>query len=347
MTPGLRSAAVCYSDPMKYSVALIALVLFTGIANAAELTDSTAVVARAHELTPFVSNNQPGPLWSEFDSNMRTAMQDSLNFARTLDAIHVTVGAVEKVISEKVAQDHGVWVYQATCQFEKIDGEAMLLLAFDPDGKIAGLAVRPIKKEFPTTRLDYVTKTPLQLPFSGEWFVFWGGRTLTENYHAASRSQRFAYDMLIMKDGVSHTGDGKKLTDYYSFGADILAPAAGQIVWSCDSLPNNEIDQTDTAHPVGNGVVIDHGNGEFSLIAHLQPQSQKFKVGDGVKALDVIGKCGNSGNTSEPHLHYHLQTGPDIKNAEGLPVLFTGLCVDGKKMEKAEPRKGQSIKRCP
>ncbi|HET6462716.1 MAG TPA: M23 family metallopeptidase, partial [Candidatus Krumholzibacteria bacterium] len=208
-------------------------------------------------------------------------------------------------------------------------------------------AVRPIKKEFPTTKLDYITKTTLQLPFNGEWFVFWGGRTLAENYHASSRSQRFAYDMLIMKNGESHTGDGKKLTDYFSFGQDILAPAAGTVVWSCDSLPNNEIGQSNTTHPVGNGVVIDHGNGEFSLIAHLQPKSQKFKVGDKVQAGVVIGKCGNSGNTSEPHLHYHLQTGPDIMSAEGLPVVFTGLCVDGKKVDKAEPKKGQSVKRCP
>lgn len=332
---------------MKYFIALIVLVLFTDVGKAAELNDSTAVVARAHELTPYVSNNQPGPLWLAFDASMRTAMQDSVQFATTLDAIHITVGSIEKVISEEVKQDHGVWVYKATCEFDKVDGPATLLLALTTEGKIAGLAVRPIAREFPSTKLDYITKTTLQLPFNGEWFVFWGGRTLAENYHATSRSQRFAYDMLIMKDGVSHTGDGKKLTDYYSFGADILAPAAGQVVWSCDSLPNNEIGQTDTTHPVGNGVVIDHGNGEFSLIAHLQPKSQKFKVGDKVQAGAVLGKCGNSGNTSEPHLHYHLQTGPEIKTAEGLPVTFTGLCVDGKKVEKAEPKKGQSIKRCP
>jgi hypothetical protein len=317
------------------------------VSHAAELSDSTAAIAKAREFTPFVSQNRPGPLWTAFDASMRTAMEDSVRFATTLDAIHITVGAIEKVISEEIKKDQGVWVYRATCQFDKIDGPAVLLIALTTEGKIAGLAVRPMQKEFASTKLDYVTKTTLQLPFSGEWFVFWGGRTLAENYHAVSRSQRFAYDMLIMKDGVSHTSEGKKLTDYYSFGADILAPAAGTVVWSCDSLPNNEIGQTDTAHPVGNGVVIDHGDGEFSLIAHLQPKSQHVKVGDAVKVGDVLGKCGNSGNTSEPHLHYHLQTGPDITSAEGLPVTFTGLCVDGKKMEKAEPKKGQSIKRCP
>jgi murein DD-endopeptidase MepM/ murein hydrolase activator NlpD len=152
---------------------------------------------------------------------------------------------------------------------------------------------------------------------------------------------------VIRKEGSSHAGDGKKLTDYYCYGIDLVAPADGQIVWSCDSLPDQEPGQMDPARPVGNGVVIDHGNGEFSLFAHMQPKTQRVKTGDTVKTGDVLGKCGNSGNTSEPHLHYHLQNGPDIKSAEGLPAMFVGACVDGKKVEKAEPVRGQRIKRCP
>jgi murein DD-endopeptidase MepM/ murein hydrolase activator NlpD len=326
---------------------VLLLLLVPAFVHAQALSDSTAVKARAHELTPYVSQNSPGALWAAFDANMRAAMRDSLSFARTLEAIHVTVGTITKTLSEEVTQEQGVWVYKAICEFDKVTDPAILLFAFDPDGKIAGLAVRPQPKAFASTKLGYVTKTPLQLPFQGEWFVFWGGRTLKQNYHAVSKSQRFAYDLTIMKNGVTHSGDGTKLTDYYCFGADVIAPAAGIVVWSCDSLPNNEIGQTDTKHPVGNGVVIDHGNGEFSLIAHLQPKTQHFKLGDKVKAGDVIGKCGNSGNTSEPHVHYHLQNGSDMATAEGLPVTFTGICVDGKKMEKAEPVKGQSVKRCP
>jgi hypothetical protein len=252
---------------MRYLIALLFMVLGPVSSHAADaIADSTAAKARARELTPYISQNSPGSLWVAFDTNMKTAMQDSLTFAKTLDAIHVTVGAVQKVIKETVSQEQGVWVYNATCVFEKVTDPATLLFAFDPDGKIAGLAVRPIPKAFASTKLDYVTKTELQLPFQGEWFVFWGGRTLAQNYHAVSKSQRFAYDMLIMKNGESHTGDGSKLTDYYAFGQDVIAPAAGTVVWSCDSLPNNDIGKTDTAHPVGNGVIIDHGNGEFSRI---------------------------------------------------------------------------------
>jgi hypothetical protein len=329
------------------AAAVCVLVLCPAFARAQALSDTTAVLKKAREFAPYVSSNTPGPLWAAMDANMRGAMEDSVKFATTLDAIHVTVGTITKTISEEVTQERGVWIYKALCEFDKVSGPAILLIALDPDGKIAGLAVRPQQKEFASTKLDYVTKTALQLPFQGEWYVFWGGRTLKQNYHAASKSQRFAYDLVIMKNGVSHTGNGSQLTDYYAFGQDVIAPAAGTIVWACDSLPNNQPGQTDTRNPVGNGVVIDHGNGEFSLIAHLQPKTQRFKVGSKVKAGDMLGKCGNSGNTSEPHVHYHLQDGPDITKAEGLPVMFTAICVDGKKMEKAEPVKGQTVKRCP
>lgn len=333
---------------MRFVCCLLLALFVPALANAEAVMDSTAALKRAQEFRPHVSAGNPGPLWTAFDDKMRAAMVDSTRFAAALDGIHAQVGAVKEVISEEIAFERDLWVYRASCHFEKSEDPLMLLLALTPDGRIAGLAVRPQPKEYASPHLDYVTKTPLQLPFrDGEWSVFWGGRTLKENYHAASKSQRFALDLVVHKDGSSHSGDGKKLTDYYCYGLELIAPADGQVVWSCDSLPDQEPGMMDPARPIGNGVVIDHGNGEFSLMAHMQPKSLRAKMGDRVKTGDVIGKCGNSGNTSEPHLHYHLQNGPDMMTAEGLPAMFAGTCVDGKKVEKAQPAKGQQIKRCP
>ena len=318
------------------------------LAAAAAPADSTAALARAREVHPWVSKGEVGPVWSWFSDTMRAAMGDSTRFAAALTGIHAQVGAIVDVASEAMTREHGLWMYRASCRFEKSPEPLELLVAINPDGNIAGLAVRPgPPKEFPSTKLDYQTKTTLRLPFRDEWGVFWGGRTIIENRHAVSKSQRFALDLAILKDDSTHTGDGKKLTDYHCYGVEILAPADGTIAWACDSLPDQAIGSTDRDHPVGNGVVIDHGNGEFSLLAHLQPRTQRFKAGDRVKTGDVLGLCGNSGNTSEPHLHYHLQDGPDISTAEGLPASFTGLCVDGVKQERAEPLRGQKIKPCP
>jgi murein DD-endopeptidase MepM/ murein hydrolase activator NlpD len=81
------------------------------------------------------------------------------------------------------------------------------------------------------------------------------------------------------------------------------------------------------------------------LIAHLQPGSQRFKHGDHVQADAEIGRCGNSGNTSEPHVHYHLQDSPRPFDADGLPVTFVDLVVDGKPVETAEIVQGQQVRR--
>ncbi len=306
--------------------------------------DSTVVLARARELRPFVSSGTPGPLWTAFAPQMRDAMGDSLRFAGILASIHGQVGAITEVIDERLLREVG-WTYRARCRFEKAPMPLVLMISFDADARVSGLLVQPEKQPFASTKLDYIAKTSLELPFEGEWYVFWGGRTIDENYHAVSKSQRFAYDLLIMKNGVSHTGDGSQLSDYYCYGAEVLAPAAGTIVWSCDSLPDQQPGRMDPKNPIGNGVVIDHGHGELSLLAHMQPKSLRVVTGDKVKTSDVLGLCGNSGNTSEPHIHYHLQDGPDLKTAEGLPAPFVNLMVGGKPVAKAEITKGQSVRR--
>jgi murein DD-endopeptidase MepM/ murein hydrolase activator NlpD len=148
-----------------------------------------------------------------------------------------------------------------------------------------------------------------------------------------------------MRDGRTHSGDGKNLADYYCYGQPVLAPAAGTVVWVQDGLPDNPPGQMDPAHATGNSLILDHGDGEYSLIAHLQPGSLRFKTGDHVEADAEIGRCGNSGNTSEPHVHYHLQDGPKPFDADGLPVTFVDLVVDGKPVARAELEQGQKVRR--
>jgi len=89
--------------------------------------------------------------------------------------------------------------------------------------------------------------------------------------------------------------------------------------------------------------VIDHGNGEYSLLAHFRNGTVVPKVGDKVKRGMIVGRCGNSGNSSEPHLHYHLQNGPHFGAAEGLPAQFSDYVADGKKTARGEPTRGQKI----
>lgn len=320
-------------------------------APAAAAFDSSAALAKARRLRPFVSAGNPAPLWDEFDEPMRAAMKDSTSFAAMLSGIAASTGRIDSVLVEELRPSAGHFVYTATCKFAIPPDPLLLVLTFNPDGRIGGMFVRPASagkpKAAPSAYLDYQVKTTLHLPFNGEWDVFWGGRTIEQNYHAATRDQRFAHDVLILKDGRSHDGDGKKLTDYYCYGQPILAPAAGTVVWTRDSLPDNPPGVMDRQHATGNSIVIDHGNREFSLLAHLQPGSLRFHVGDHVPDGAIVGLCGNSGNTSEPHLHVHLQNGPLPFAADGLPEPFVDLVVDGKHVDRAEIVKGQKVRRAP
>ena len=202
-----------------------------------------------------------------------------------------------------------------------------------------------LKKQPAATKyLDYQIQTVLSLPFTGEWYVYWGGRTIAQNYHSAYRDQRFAYDFMILGNGKSHSGTGKDNADYFCFGRPILAPGAGQVV----GAGNEESDRTPgtmlTENPLGNHVIIDHGCSEFSFLAHLRQGSVTVRPGDTVTLGQPLGECGNSGHSSEPHLHYHLQTTAVPFRGDGLPAQFLDYVANGSAIARGEPLAGQNVR---
>lgn len=255
------------------------------------------------------------------------------------------LGAFESAGTATTEKQGDFTIVTIPAKFEK--AAANIVVAFDAEGKVGGLWFRPGEgpKPAPTRFADYQTKTKLQLPFDDQWFVFWGGRTVQQNYHVIAKDQRFAYDLLIVKDGKSHEGDDKVLANYYCFDKPLYAPAAGTITEVMDGLDDNVPGVMNPFAPAGNHIVIDHGNGEFSVMAHFRKGSVAVKVGDKVKQGQLVGHCGNSGNTSEPHLHYHLQNTGAFGNSEGLPAPFVNYVADGKRVERGEPVKGQLVMR--
>src|SRR5437899_8398075 len=195
-----------------------------------------------------------------------------------------------------------------------------------------------------TQESDYATKVELRLPFAGPWFVVWGGRTLAQNVHAAGApNQRFAYDLSVQRAGRSHAGEGKRNDDYYCFGERILAPAPGAVVSVENGVEDNIPGVRNLKQPVGNDVILAHGNNECSFLCYFRQGTVAVKKGDQVKTGDLLGRCGNSGNSSGPHLHYHLQDSAQPFKGRGLPAPFRGYFVDGVPVERGEPVKGQTI----
>ena len=127
------------------------------------------------------------------------------------------------------------------------------------------------------------------------------------------------------------TGKETKLEEFKVFGKDVLTPGSGivaQIIdGSIDVLPG----ERDRSVGVGNAIIIDHQNGEFSLLCHFKHNSIQVKVGDKIKQGDVVGLCGNTGNTFQPHIHFNLQDGALMHKANALPAQFTHILVNGKR----------------
>jgi murein DD-endopeptidase MepM/ murein hydrolase activator NlpD len=131
--------------------------------------------------------------------------------------------------------------------------------------------------------------------------------------------------------------------DYYWFDQKLLAPAAGTVVTVENGVADNVPGVMNGQVPMGNHVILHHGNGEFSFLCHFRQGTVLVKPGDKVKAGDVLGRAGNSGNSSEPHLHYHLQDSGVFGKGRGLPTPSTGYRADDKPVDRGEPVKGQTI----
>jgi murein DD-endopeptidase MepM/ murein hydrolase activator NlpD len=233
------------------------------------------------------------------------------------------------------------FLYVRTASFEAGDYHVTWVLQGE---EIVGFSLSTIQLAAETRFSDYVTRTPLRLPFDGNWRVYQGGHTVLENYHAVAVDQRFAYDIVGTDDqGRVYTGAGTSNQDFPGFGRPVLAPADGTVREAVDGIPDNTPRQTGPGHAAGNRVVIDHGNGEYSMLAHFRQGSVRVRPGDLVRAGDVLGECGNSGNSTAPHIHYHLQNTATWFASDGLPAQFRGYVADGRFVPVGEPFRGQLV----
>lgn len=145
-------------------------------------------------------------------------------------------------------------------------------------------------------------------------------------------AQRFAIDWeKLGADGRLVKGDRKQVGNYHIYGEPILAVADGTIVDTRNDLPDQVPGALPDGLPIseadGNFAVLDIGGGAFVLYAHMKPGSVRVRTGDKVKRGNVIGEVGNTGNSSEPHLHLHVMDGPSPLLADGLPYVFDAFTV--------------------
>jgi hypothetical protein len=216
-----------------------------------------------------------------------------------------------------------------------VDSAAIRVKVADAKGRRAEQMLRiPIQ--------NYQQKTSLIFPFRGLGVV--GQDWITNGGHGGGHGGVYGSDFAIDLRGLGENyaeqkSDADENASAAGWGREILAPAAGAVTYARN-------DVSDNAHPgnlpdmkfyealhdpimafYGNCVIIDHGNSEYSVMAHMQQGSVTVNVGDRVVAGQVIGKLGNSGDAFGPHLHYQLQAGPQLFHDEGLPFKFQNIDV--------------------
>lgn len=179
-----------------------------------------------------------------------------------------------------------------------------------------------------TLRGYFYSDPPVQLVFplqAGRYYVGQGGNSPVLNYHNVNQAQQYALDITELNAAGTRAWGlyPAKLERYVIFGATVRSPCDGTILEAVDGLPDNIPPATDLEHLAGNHVVITC-QGVNVVLAHLQNGSVTVQTGETVTTGQPLGQVGNSGNTSEPHLHIHAvaEDSGDVLAGEGVPLLF-------------------------
>lgn len=149
----------------------------------------------------------------------------------------------------------------------------------------------------------------MQLPFVGEWKVSQGYNGQITHLGDWGRALDF---VITDEDNKTYSGSGVYKEDYYCFNKPVFAPADGYVYQISNHTDDNAINEVDTNKNWGNTIIINHLNGIFTQISHLEKDSFKVRVGDYVPKGTLLATCGNSGRSPEPHVHFQVQHSPEI-----------------------------------
>ncbi|PCH53917.1 MAG: peptidase M23 [Flavobacteriaceae bacterium] len=185
---------------------------------------------------------------------------------------------------------------------------------------------------------------PIRLPFMGEWTVNQGH----EGKYTHKEFFKYAWDFIIKdeKSGKEYSGDGLLLSDYFCYDKPVVAPALGTVVAVVNIVEDNEIGFANVHQNWGNTVVIQHDTYLFSKLSHLKKGSIEVTIGDFVVEGQQIGKCGNSGRSPYPHLHFQLQSSAIIGGATifwPLSEYLVGVSSNLEFVQKGIPNENETV----
>jgi hypothetical protein len=165
----------------------------------------------------------------------------------------------------------------------------------------------------------------LDLPVKGTWLAGQAGATEITNGHLTNR---YAIDILKLgDDGRMYKGDEKDVTDFYSYDEPVYAPADGRVTEVVDGLESDIMGNQDEENPGGNRIILDIGNEKYAYFGHFKKGSIAVEEGQFVSAGELLARIGNSGYSTHPHLHMHIQNKPssDPEGRLTYPFRFSNM----------------------
>lgn len=299
-------------------------------------TEKETVKKVSAEFEEYYNSNEYQKIFDLFSPEMKSALpiKQTTDF---LKGLKTQAGKIEKREFVKYEQTYAS--YKTT--FER--AVFAVNISLDNNATINGLFVKPFKEDnLPKLERN---KTKLILPFKGKWTVIWGGDTKELNYHVESEAQKNAFDIVITdQNGKTYKTDGQTNEDYYAFGKELIAPCNAEVVLVVDGIKDNKPGELNPIYVPGNTVILKTANGEYLFFAHFKQNSIVVKQGQKVKQGELLGLCGNSGNSSEAHLHFHIQNVEDMNKATGAKCYFDEIIVNGELKNDYSPIKGEKIK---
>lgn len=184
-----------------------------------------------------------------------------------------------------------------------------------------------------------LTARTIMLPFSGKWTVWQG----FNGQWTHQGKWQHAYDFVITNEhGETHCNGGIDLNEYYTYRKPVLSPVRGKVVMVVDGLPDNPVGQVDRENNWGNLVIIQDERGFFVELSHFAQDSIRVKEGVWVERGTLLGLCGNSGYSPQPHIHIQVQLTATI-GAYTVPFSFTSYSNDHHFHENEQPPEGTGV----
>jgi murein DD-endopeptidase MepM/ murein hydrolase activator NlpD len=316
---------------MKYLIILFPfLLIFISVKSQIEKDNYKQVSTK---FVSFFNENKNDSIVAMFSSEMKTALPIE-KFTQVCAGLKMQLGSIKKTRFVRLQALSAL--YETTFDNAVVG----MTISLNSNDEISGLLFRPYTEAKEIIR----NTTKMKLPFKGEWSVTWGGDTKEQNYHVESVAQKNAFDILISdQKGSTHKGTGVSNEDYYAFGKELYAPCDGEVVLVVDGVKDNTPGALNPIYIPGNTVIIKTANDEYAFFAHFKQHSIVVKQGQKVSTGELLGLCGNSGNSSEPHLHFHLQNVEDMVIATGAKCYFDQLKVNGVLKSDYSPVKGDKI----